>query len=129
MRSIKFPNMFNYNNTNVIASSDYRKSTMQNAKLLLNTTKGEMFGDPYIGTKIKQYLFDHNNYILREALADNIYTQLALFIPQLKINRKNISIETPAGVKGKLVCKFSGTSQIDYTVDTYSIVLIDESEI
>ena len=127
MRSIKFPSMFNYNNTNVIASSDYKKSTMQNAKLLLNTTKGEMFGDPYIGTKIKQYLFDQNNYILREALIDNIYTQLALFIPQLKINRKDVTIESPQ--KGKLVCKFSGVSQIDFVVDTYNIVLIDESEI
>lgn len=127
MRSIQFPNIFNYNNTNVIASNEYNKSTLQNAKLLLNTTKGEMFGDPYIGTKIKQYLFDQNNYILREALIDNIYTQLALFIPQLKITRKDITIESP--VKGKLVCKFSGINQIDFTVDTYNIVLINESEI
>lgn len=129
MRSIKFPNMLNYNNTNVLPSNEYRQSTMQNTKLLLNTCKGEMFGDPYIGTKIKQYLFDQNNFILREALIDNIYTQLSLFIPQLRVKRQDITIEAPAGIKGKLICKFYGTNQIDYTTDMYSIALIEEAEI
>lgn len=101
---------------------------MQNIQLLLNTERGEMFGDPYIGCKLKQFMYDQNNYVLREALIDMIYTQLALFVPQLRINRKDITI-TSGKEKGKLYCKIMGTSQIDYTTNTYTLVLLDESEL
>ena len=32
---------------------------------------------------LNKYLFDQNNYILKDMLIDTIYTQLALFLPQL----------------------------------------------
>ena len=61
MRSIRFPNMFNTNNTNTISDFD---ATKQNLILLLHCEKGELFGDPYYGIRLKRYLFDQNNYIL-----------------------------------------------------------------
>jgi hypothetical protein len=75
----------------------------------------------------KRYLFDQNSYILRDAIIDMIYTQLAIFIPQIKVKREDIEIIQDRE-RGKLYCKFSGISQIDYTFNTYSLVLFDEKE-
>lgn len=125
MRSIKFPKMFSANSTNVWKSSEYLQATKQNTILLLNTTRGELFGDPYFGLMLKRYMFDQNNYILRDAIIDMIYTQIAIFIPQVKIRREDISIVQDRQ-KGKLYCEFSGISQIDYTYNTYNLVLFNE---
>ena len=57
MRSIKFPKMFSTSSTNVWKSSEYVKATTQNTILLLNTSRGELFGDPYFGVLLKRYLF------------------------------------------------------------------------
>ena len=94
---------------------------------MLQCERGELFGDPYFGIMLKHYLFDQNNYILKDAIIDTIYTQLAIFIPQIKVQRNDIQIEQNKQL-GKLICSFSGINQIDYTNNTYNIVLIDESE-
>ena len=128
MRSLKFPNIFQSNSTNVWKSSEYLSQTKQNTILLLHTERGELFGDPYFGIMLKHYLFDQNNYILRDAIIDTIYTQLALFIPQLRIDRNDVDIIQDKE-RGKLYCKFKGINQIDYTNNTYNIVLFEESEL
>lgn len=127
MRSIKFPKMFNPNSTRVWKSSEHLDATKQNTKLLLNTNRGELFGDPYFGLMFKRYLFDQNSYILKDAIIDMIYTQLAIFIPQVKVKREDIEIIQDRE-RGKLYCRFSGISQIDYTFNTYNLVLFDEKE-
>ena len=127
MRSIKFPKMFNPNSTRVWKSSEHLEATKQNTKLLLNTSRGELFGDPYFGLMFKRYLFDQNSYILKDAIIDMIYTQLAIFIPQVKVKREDIEIIQDRE-RGKLYCRFSGISQIDYTFNTYNLVLFDEKE-
>lgn len=127
MRSIKFPKMFNPNSTRVWKSSEHLEATKQNTKLLLNTNRGELFGDPYFGLMFKRYLFDQNSYILKDAIIDMIYTQLAIFIPQVKVKREDIEIIQDRE-RGKLYCRFSGISQIDYTFNTYNLVLFDEKE-
>ncbi len=125
MRSIKFPKMFNTNSTNVWKASEYVEATTQNTILLLNTTRGELFGDPYFGLMLKRYMFDQNNYVLRDAIIDMVYTQLAIFIPQIKVRRQDISIVQDRE-KGKLYCEFSGVSQIDYTHNTFNLILLEE---
>ena len=127
MRSWKFPKMFNTNSSNIWKSSEYLSQTKQNTTILLQCERGELFGDPYFGIMLKHYLFDQNNYILKDAIIDTIYTQLAIFIPQIKVQRNDIQIEQNKQL-GKLICSFSGINQIDYTNNTYNIVLIDESE-
>ena len=124
MRTIKFPKMFNTNSTNVWKSSEHLEATKQSTLLVLKTTRGELFGDPYFGLMLKRYLFDQNNYILRDAVIDMIYTQLALFIPQVKVKRNDIEIIQDRE-KGKLYCRFSGINQIDYTNNTYNLLLIE----
>lgn len=127
MRSLKFPKMFNTNSSNVWKSSEYLAQTKQNTIILLQCERNELFGDPYFGIMLKHYLFDQNNYILRDAIIDTIYTQLSLFIPQIRVQRKDISI-VQNKEKGKLYCTFLGVNQIDYTTNTYSIVLLEESD-
>lgn len=127
MRSLCFPKLFNTNSTNVTKSTEYLKATKQNAILLLHSEKGELFGDPYFGLLLKYYLFDQNSVILRDAIIDQIYVQVALFLPQVKIERKDIEIVQDKQ-KGKLYCNFSGINQIDYQFNTYNLVLFDENE-
>lgn len=127
MRTIKFPKMFNTNNTRVWKASEYLEATQQSTGLLLHTTRGELFGDPYFGLMLKRYLFDQNSYILKDAIIDMIYTQLSLFIPQVKVKREDIEIVQDRG-KGRLYCTFSGVSQIDYTHNTYNLLLFDERD-
>ena len=90
MKSIAFPKMFNTNSTNITKDLN---ATKQNTLLLLRSEKGDLFGDPYFGIRLKRYLFDQNNYILKDVIIDEIYTQLALFMPQLIVNRRDIKIE------------------------------------
>jgi hypothetical protein len=76
---------------------------------------------------LKRYLFDQNNYVLRDAIIDTIFTQLAIFIPQIKVRREDISIVQDKE-KGKLYCEFSGTSQIDYTYNTFNLLLFNDQD-
>lgn len=119
--------MFNTNNTRVWKSSEHLDATKQSTILLLHSMRGELFGDPYFGIMLKRYLFDQNSYILRDAIIDMIYTQLAIFIPQIKVKREDINIVQDKA-KGRLECTFSGINQIDYTHNTYNLVLFDERD-
>lgn len=126
MRSYKFPDMFSTNSSNIWRADEYNKITRQNALLLLQTERGELVCDPYFGILLKHYLFNQNSYILKDMLIDTIYTQLAIFLPQIKISRNAIDIISDP-LKGRLYCKFSGTNQIDYTHNTFNLVLFDET--
>lgn len=128
MRSIKFPDMFNKNSTNVWKTSEHKAATMQNSLLLLQSERGELFGDPYYGVLLQHLLYDQNNEVLKDAVTDVIYTQLALFIPQVRVNRNDIEIIQNKET-GKLYCNFTGTDQVDYTVNTYQLVLYDTSDV
>lgn len=129
MRSIQFPKMFNTNGTIVTEASDYKAATKQNLKLLLRSEKGELFGDPYFGIRIKRYTFEQNSYILKDILIDEIYTQLALFIPQLKVERKNIEIiQDLNDIKATVHCRFRGTNLIDFSTDMYNLVIYIQEE-
>jgi hypothetical protein len=126
MRSFKFPKMFNTNTSNIWLESEYGKATRQNVLLLLQSERGELECDPYFGILLKHYLFNQNNYILKDILIDTIYTQIAIFLPQVKINRDDIDIITDH-LRGRLYCAFSGVSQIDYTYQTYNLLLFKNS--
>lgn len=127
MRSIKFPKMFNSNSTNVWKSSEHHEATVQNSLLVLKTTRGELFGDPYFGLMLKKFMFDQNNYVLKDQIIDMIYTQLALFIPQIKVKREDINIVQDKE-KGRLYCDFYGINQIDFQPNTYNLLLLSDNE-
>ena len=72
-------------------------------------------------------MFNQNSYILKDMLIDTIYTQIAIFLPQIKISRNDIELISEP-LKGRVVCKFRGINQIDYTHNTYNLVLFDETK-
>ena len=89
MNSIDFPQMFNTASTRLISN---KKATVTNIKLLLQTSENELLGDPYFGTLCKYMLFDQNNNVLKDVVIDELYTKLAVFIPQIRVNRTDIKI-------------------------------------
>lgn len=122
MNSISFPKMFNSTSTNVVTDYD---ATLQDVKLLLCSEKGELFGDPFFGIRLKRYMFNQNNYVLRDILLDEIFTQLVTFAPQLSIERKNIDIIQ----RGKTIyAKIKAINKVDFTTNTYELVLMQNSE-
>ena len=127
MRSYKFPKMFNPNSSRIWREDEYGKATRQNALFLLQSERGELECDPYFGVLLKHYMFNQNGYILKDILIDTIYTQIAVFLPQIKISRESIELITD-NLKGRLYCKFSGVNQIDYTHNTFNLLLFDESK-
>lgn len=126
MRSYKFPKMFDTNSSRIWRSDEYGKATKQNVLLLLQSERGELICDPYFGILLKHYMFNQNSYILKDMLLDTIYTQIAIFLPQVKISRNDIDIVSDP-LKGRMYCRFSGISQIDYTHNTYNLLLFDET--
>lgn len=126
MRSYKFPKMFNSNSSRIWLENEYGKATRQNVLLLLQSERGELVCDPYFGILLKHYMFNQNSYILKDILLDTIYTQIAIFLPQVKVSRNAIDLVTDP-LKGRLYCTFSGTNQIDYTHNTFNLLLFDET--
>jgi hypothetical protein len=120
--------MFSANSTNVWQESEYKQATGQNLKLVLSSMRGELLGDPYFGLLLQQYLFEQNNYITRDILIDMIYTQVAIFIPQLTIRREDIELIQDRR-KGQIICQVHGINQIDYLPNTFELVLFNDSTI
>ena len=126
MRSYKFPKMFKSNSSNIWRADEYGKATRQNVLLLLQSERGELECDPYFGLLLKHYMFNQNSYILKDMLIDTIYTQIAIFLPQVRVTRNSINLVTDK-LKGRLYCSFSGINQIDYTHNTFNLLLFDET--
>ena len=125
MRSFKFPKMFKSNSSRIWREDEYNQATKQNVLVLLQSERGELECDPYFGILLKHYMFNQNSYILKDMLIDTIYTQIAIFLPQVKVNRSSINILPTE--KGRIYCSFSGTNQIDYTHNTFNLLLFDET--
>ena len=119
MKSIAFPDMFTRTVTNTVSDYD---ATLQNLKMLLWSEKGELFGDPYYGTGIKRYLFEQNDIVLQDLLLDDIYTAVALFMPQIRISRNDITLNRSS--KGELSVTIKALNLLDFTTDLYTIVLM-----
>lgn len=122
MKSLKFPNFLNSSSSAVVEDSD---ATCQNLKLLLLSTKKEFAFDPYFGTKLKQFLFDQNNYVIRDVVIDDIYEAIALFMPQLTCTRKDITI-AKGKEKASVVITIKARNMTNYKLNTYNLVLLSE---
>ena len=120
IKSIAFPNMFTRTSTNIVTD---KEATFQNLKYLILSEKGELFGDPFYGVGLKKYLFDQNDTIIKDLVLDDMYTAIATFMPQLRINRNDLKLRT--GDKGEIFVDIRAVNQLDFTTDLYSIVLLE----
>lgn len=122
MNSIAFPKMFTSSGTNTKTGLD---ATKQNTRLLLKSEKGEFISDPYFGIRLKRYIFEQNSFVLKDILIDEIYAQLAQFVPQLLVKRKDIEIIQKDNY---VYAKFKATNRIDFVTNMYEIVLVNPEE-
>lgn len=122
MKSIAFPNMLSGGHVQTVSD---KSATMQNMKLFLSSEKGQFRFDPFFGIRLKRYLFEQNNGILRDILTDEIYEQLQIFMPQLLVKRSDIKITSD---KNKIYCTIKARNQLDFQLNTYNLVLFGEEE-
>lgn len=123
MNSIKFPNMFNTCNTNVVRDS--RDASLQCIRLLMYSEKGEFIYDPFFGIRLRRVMFEPNNDVLKDILVDEIYTQLQVFAPQITTQRKDIKIIQ----EGKNVkIRFKAINNLDFTTNMYELALFSSEE-
>ena len=123
MKSLKFPNMISHNYVQT-TENDY-DSTLQNLILLLGSEKGEFVFDPFFGIRLKRYMFEQNNKILMDILIDEIYEQLVIFMPQLIITRKDISLVSDMA---KIYVNIKARNQRDFALNKYNLVLFNSQE-
>ena len=123
MYSLAFPNMFsNAYNTKLIKDYD---ATLNNLKLLLNSERKSLYGDPYYGTALKRMLYEQNSILLKDLIIDELYTTIITFMPQIFVNRNDITVSSDGySVYATLKC----TNLIDYTVNLYTINLTEDAE-
>lgn len=119
MYSLAWPQMFSNNNTslNLVQDKDAIKS---NLKLLLNSEKLSLFGDPYFGTSLKQVIFQPNSTPIVDLIVDELYTTICTYIPQVFLTRSDIKIKSD---QVDLFAIINVTYRLDNTSDLYTINL------
>lgn len=117
INSIAFPDMLSSTRMNVISEDD---ATASNLRLLLLSPRKSLFGDPYYGNELKDVIFSQSGQIIKDLIVDEIYTAIAVFMPQLSVSRDDISIETD-GVE--LYTTLKATNLLNYTTNLYNIKL------
>lgn len=126
MNSINFPKIFHGNSTIVNVESESNKSIREWLHLLLNSETGTLHGDPDFGLRLKRYAFEQNNYILRDVLIDEIYTQITTFCPAVYLERKNITIESDGSkLRAQIVCK----NQKTFETNMFDLILYRSEEV
>lgn len=123
MYSLEFPNLFSPTKTNLVEDHE---ATYSNLRLLLLSEKTSLFGDPYFGTLLKRVLFEQNSVILQDLIIDEIYTAIIMFMPQIKLTRKDISVFSDGNdVFATIRC----VNLVDYVTDMYTINLTTVEEV
>lgn len=117
MISIEFPKMFNSASTRLVEGSS---ATLQNIKLLFESCRGSLLGDPYFGTKIKRYIYEQNNIILRDIIIDDLLVALQTFIPQIHVTRNDITLISN---RSTIYATVNCINKLDNTVNIFEIKL------
>ena len=117
MYSIAFPDMFESAKTRLVKDST---ATLQNIRLLLESVKGSLFGDPYFGTRIKMYIYEQNNIVLRDLIIDDLLVALQTFIPQILVKRKDIELVLD---RNSIYANINCINKIDNEVNLFQIKL------
>ena len=122
MYSLNFPNMFNTTTTKIIKDMEATKSNL--ALVLLSNKKSFIF-DPDFGCNLGSLFFDQNDDIIPELVVDQIYTTIQLFIPQLLVNRKDITLEQQ---KDRVIINIKALNYMTHEIDNYALTLLTSEE-
>lgn len=113
-----------FGNTTTKIAEDH-EATLQNLKLLLLSDRNGLFGDPYFGTILKRLMFEQNNVILQDIVIDAIYTTILQYMPQIKVDRKNITVTQD---RSYIYINIKATNMLDFQTDMYNINLMNFEE-
>lgn len=122
MNSIAFPNIFNTTTTNIYKD---HQATVSNLILTLQSARGSLFGDPDFGTNLKKLIYDQGDSTLMELVTEDIYVAIKLFVPQLLLERSDITFSIKDNV---LFVNIKALNLIDYQTDMYNIALLQVEE-
>ena len=123
MNAVRFPKMFNSNKTAIVKD---KEATEQNLKALLASFKKTLLGDPYFGSNLQKLLFEHNNIILQDLVADDIYSTITAYMPQIRVIRNNITIESTGSTVNVHI---RAQNLLDYTFNEYTLNLLTVEEL
>ena len=65
---------------------DYVVLVKQNFKNLLLTVPGERIMNPNFGVGLKKFLFENDNPLIYDSVAEQIYNQVGKYLPYIRIN-------------------------------------------
>lgn len=123
MNAIKFPDMLNNNKASIVEGIE---ATAQNLKYLLLSNKLTLLGDPYFGANLQKLLYENNNVVLRDLVVDEIYTAISTFMPQIRVLRKNINVDSDGN---KIIVNIRAQNLLDFSFAEYSVVLTNVEEL
>lgn len=123
MNAVRFPKMFNSNKTAIVKD---KEATEQNLKALLASFKKTLLGDPYFGSNLQKLLFEHNNIILQDLVADDIYSTITAYMPQIRVVRNNITVESTGSTVNLHI---RAQNLLDYTFNEYTLNLLTVEEL
>lgn len=121
MYSFAFPTMLGSNTAKLVKDKEAVKS---NLFLVLASERKSLFGDPYFGTALKRALFEQQNSLIVDLIIDEIYTSIIDFVPQVFLNRSDITIWND---HTDLFAEIRYVYMPDNTSDLYIIKLTDNS--
>lgn len=121
MYSFGWPEMLRSNTSKLIKD---KEAILSNLRLLLNSERLSLFGDPYFGIQLKQFKFEQNDSIIVDLVIDEIYTTIMQFLPQLFVRRSDIRVYAE-GLN--LFAEVRALYKLDNTSDLYVINLTSES--
>ena len=123
MNCLSFPKIFK---TDVV--TDVKKgynATLECIKLLLMTERGSLFGDPEFGIRLRRYWYEQNSYVVRDILRDEIFDQIQVFIPQITVQRSDITITQE---HNKCTIHIKAINKADFQPSSYDVQLTREEE-
>jgi len=122
MYSINFPDIFSNTSTNLASDHD---ATMENIRLALLSYKGTLFGDPYFGSNLIKFLYENNSTVTRDLAADDIYTTIRTFVPQVYLKPSDIQL---TGSGHTITANINAMNRLDYITNRYKIQLTESEQ-
>lgn len=90
--SFAFPKMFDLDTGKTKMFSGIR-ATNTNIGLLLRTSVSEMFGDPYMGSRLVEFLFAPDIALVRDLITEHIQSVLEKQQPNITVQYVNLEYE------------------------------------
>lgn len=90
--TIGFPEMFN-SRTGKTRTVSLVQSINESLDCLMKSQKGELYGDPYYGTKLRALLFSPISVGLKEELKLDLEEAIKIYEPRIKVSNIDITTE------------------------------------